>query len=165
MAAYTLSATVDTTYPDGADPSIKQHQQDHDKIHGFIDRFDTTVTGSTMRQTLAADANGIFVPAYAQQLMRYTKTVAYTLVLSDAFCVIEYNSSSGATFTLPTIATVGYGDGTWFIFRQCGTGQLTIAGTQLRSRGAAYNLAGQFAEATCTVRSTTDYYLVGDVVV
>lgn len=43
MAKYALPTNLDTSYGDsGADASVKLHQQHHDALHGFLDRFETT---------------------------------------------------------------------------------------------------------------------------
>lgn len=97
-----------------------------------------------------------------------TQTAAtYTFVLGDGTKVVEGNSASAQTFTIPTNATVAFAVGTEIVVRQYGAGQITIAPgtTTLRSRGAAYKLAGQFAEATLTKRAADEWILSGDTAV
>jgi hypothetical protein len=66
-----LSTSVDTTYADdAADPSVKQHQQDHDKIAGILNKFDNTVTPAANQGLIFDSGSGTFV---AQPLSRYVQ--------------------------------------------------------------------------------------------
>lgn len=52
----TLSTSVDTTYADsGTDASVKQHQQDHDVVHGAVNALAGGATGQTVGKLSGAD--------------------------------------------------------------------------------------------------------------
>jgi hypothetical protein len=77
-----------------------------------------------------------------------TKTGPYTLVLGDAGTLIEYNSASPGTFTIPLNVLP---NGAQVSFSQIGAGQLTIAiaggGTLRADPGAKLHAAGAIASA------------------
>lgn len=97
---------------------------------------------------------------------RSTKTGAsYTFVAADAGTLVEGNSASAQTFTVPPSV---FSDGQSIVVRQYGAGQITIApgsGVSLRSRGSALKTAGQYAELVITARSATEFVVSGDVTV
>lgn len=110
-------------------------------------------------------ATTAFVAA-ALGLTQTTKTTAYTLVLADANTLVEGNSASALTFTVPPNSSVAFPVGTVVSLRQYGAGQVTVAagsGVTIRSRGGALKLAGQYAEAALTKRATDEWVLSGDI--
>jgi hypothetical protein len=61
VAGPNLPVTVDAAYPDGTDPSVKEHQQHHDAIHELLNRFD--LAAPTDGQTLVwVSAVGRWLP-------------------------------------------------------------------------------------------------------
>jgi hypothetical protein len=61
VAGPNLPVTVDAAYPDGTDPSVKEHQQHHDAIHELLNRFD--LAAPTDGQTLVwVSAVGRWMP-------------------------------------------------------------------------------------------------------
>lgn len=96
------------------------------------------------------------------------KTDNYTCVLADANTVIEMNSSSTKTITIPTNASVPYEIGAVLVFFGMGTGTVTITGdsgvTVWSPHGdtGSRNLAGQYAEASARKRDTDIWVLAGD---
>lgn len=94
-----------------------------------------------------------------------TQTNNYTLVLTDAFKLVEINSSSAVTVTIPINATVAFPIGTKINVSQYGTGQITIGlgvGVTLRSNGGKTKTSGQYAICTLIKRDTNEWYLYGD---
>lgn len=57
------------------------------------------------------------------------QTTNYSLALSDADCVVEMNSATAKTVTIPTNATVAFPAGQVIYVRQVGVGAVTIAGS------------------------------------
>jgi hypothetical protein len=55
-----------------------------------------------------------------------TKTSSYTLALADAGSVLQMNSSSSRTFSVPTAASVNFPIGTQIILSRIGTGSVTV---------------------------------------
>lgn len=140
MAGPGLSTTNDATYADsGTDASVKQHQIDHDKVHGIVNYFDVN--------------GGVLIN---------TRTASYTLVAGDAQALVEMNLTTANTWTVPAnVFTAGqYVQGC-----QYGTGLTTVTagtGVTVRSRGGVVASAGQYAEWTVTFRSATEAVLSGD---
>jgi hypothetical protein len=97
-----------------------------------------------------------------QGIVQSTKVVSYTLVLGDAGDMIEMNVAGANTLTIPLATFVV---GTQIGIRQIGTGTTTVScpGGTLNSRGALFNLAGQWAEAVITLRAANSWVLVGDI--
>jgi hypothetical protein len=88
---------------------------------------------------------------------------AYTLAASDADKVIEQNSASTLTVTVPANATVGFPVGTVIEFNLYGTGSLTIApaaGVTLRSP-AGLRLTTRYASAAIRKRATDEWIVTG----
>lgn len=104
---------------------------------------------------------------YAPLVLTQTaQTGNYTFVLGDAFTLVEYNSSSAGTFTVPPNASVAFSVGTTIGLRQMGSGLLTMApgaAVTIDSRGGALKMGGQYAEATLTKRATNEWVLSGDI--
>jgi len=87
---------------------------------------------------------------------------AYTFTSTDVGRIVEGNSASTQTFTVPAFT---YPLGSEIFIRQYGAGQITIAagaGVTLRSRGGALKLVGQYAEAVLTLRASNEWVLSGD---
>ncbi len=92
------------------------------------------------------------------------KTSGYTTVLSDRDSLIEINSSTGVTLTIPTDASVAYPVGTSFDILQTGTGQVTIAGAGGVTVNATpgLKLRTQWSSATVFKRGTDTWIVYGD---
>lgn len=96
-----------------------------------------------------------------------TKTGPYTLVLNDQSTLIEYNSASPGTFTIPLNILP---NGAQVSFSQIGAGALTIAiaggGTLRNSHGVKLAAAGSIASAyqrgAVGATITNDWVLGGD---
>lgn len=95
-----------------------------------------------------------------------TKTSSYTLALVDAYTVVEINSASATTVTIPTNASVAFPVGTLIELYQYGTGQVTITGASgvtLRSPGGRLKTAEQYATATLRKRATNEWAVDGNI--
>lgn len=91
------------------------------------------------------------------------KTVSYTLVLSDQSKIIEINSSSATTLTIPAEATVNFPVGSYIVVLQIGTGQVTIAGTGFTPASTpGLKLRTQYSMATLIKRGTDLWIVAGD---
>lgn len=91
------------------------------------------------------------------------KTGSYNVVSTDQGTVLEYNSTSPATFTVTNDFVAGNVVG----FRSINTGILTIAagsGVTLNSYNGAFKLAGQWAEASINFRLNAHAILSGQLV-
>ena len=156
MASYGLPTNLDQTYADdGTDPSVKAHQQMHDTVHGFVNRFDTAA-GTALDVWAVDPASGLFVPTSLSS--KYVPTVDfevttggnYTFVLADRGKLKGSTAadSTALTYTIPANATVPFPVGTAIEVMQRGTGQITItaaAGVTLKAPGSAYKTSAQNA--------------------
>lgn len=71
----------------------------------------------------------------------------YTFVLTDAGKMVQHQSASAHTYTIPPFSSVAYPIGTVILISNYGTGVLTIA----RGSGVALRIAGSATDANATV--------------
>ena len=94
-----------------------------------------------------------------------SKTVSYTLsALTERDSLIEVNSSSATTVTIPTDASVAFPVGTSLDILQVGTGQVTIAGASGVTVNATpgLKLRTQWSGATLFKRASNTWVVYGD---
>lgn len=109
------------------------------------------------------DVSGIVA---LQEIIFDKKATSYTLVLGDAYKLIEMEVSSANTLTIPTNASVPFPLGTQILVSQLGTGQTTITpavGVTIRSSGGKTKTAAQYSMCTLIKRGTNEWYLAGDI--
>ena len=101
---------------------------------------------------------------YYYPLVVSTKTTSYTAVLADAGGLIQMNSASANTFTVPTNATVPLGIGVEINLLQIGAGQTTIAAASGVTINATpgLKLRGQWSGATLVKLASDTWVLLGD---
>ena len=88
----------------------------------------------------------------------------YTLALSDAGNIVEINSGSAATITVPAHSSVAFVPNTAISIAQIGAGQVSIqaaGGVTLRSYLGYTKLAGQYTGASLYNRGIDDWVLIG----
>jgi hypothetical protein len=95
------------------------------------------------------------------------KTAAYTLSsLAERDTLIEINSSTGVTLSIPTDASVNYPVGTTLDILQTGAGQVTIAaatpGTTTVNATPGLKLRTQWSSATLMKRAANTWVVYGD---
>ena len=101
-----------------------------------------------------------------QEIIFDKKATSYTLVLGDAYKLIEMEVSTANTLTIPTNASVPFPLGTQILVSQLGTGQTTITpavGVTLRSSGGKTKTSAQYSMCTLIKRGTNEWYLSGDI--
>lgn len=89
---------------------------------------------------------------------------AYTLQLSDRDQIVQTNSGSGVTLTVPPEASVAFPIGSIVGLYQYGAGTLTVAGgsgVTVRSLGGNLALSGQYAEASLRKIAANEWQLTG----
>jgi len=95
------------------------------------------------------------------------KTSSYTLVLSDKDKLIEMNSSSGNTLTVPLNSSQAFPVGSQINILQTGTGQTTIdpvdSGVTINAT-PGLKLRARWSSATLIKRAENVWVLVGDLV-
>lgn len=170
-----LPADGDTSWGNG-DWASSVHTAASDVITGRLttasldeqirDTAGAAITAGTGISKTVNDAGDTITIALSGVVATSTKTTAtYTFVAADAGTIVEGNSASAQTFTVPNTVFVA---GQSIIVRQYGAGQITIAagvGTTARSRGAALKTAGQYAEAVITFRTASEFVVSGDIAV
>lgn len=100
-----------------------------------------------------------------QEIIFNKKATSYTLVLGDAYKLIEMEVSTANTLTIPTNTSVAFPLGTQILVSQLGTGQTTITpavGVTLRSSGGKTKTSAQYSMCTLIKRGTNEWYLSGD---
>ncbi len=116
--------------------------------------------------THLATKNYVDAQSAVRTVTSSTRTASYSLVVGDLGVEQVYNSTTAGTFTLPTNASQAVAIGKAYVFRQSGTGQLTIAGASgvtLQARGSAFKLAGQYAVAEARKIASDTWFLYGDI--
>jgi hypothetical protein len=169
-----LPVNVDSAYvDDGADATVKLHQQHHDVLHAFANEFDTA-TRAALDLWVRNSANTLFEPVMGESkhipLTTFDLTGGgnYTFQLSDAGKKKGSLTTDTAamTWTIPTNASVPFPIGTTIKVQQRGTGQITIAGASgvtLNAAGSAYKTAAQHATLLITQDFANTWLVEGGV--
>ena len=92
------------------------------------------------------------------------QTASYTLVLTDAYKMIETNNASANNVTIPPNSSVAFPVGTTIDVAQYGAGQTTIvagSGVTLRSAGGFLKLSAQYSVASIRKVGTDEWYVYG----
>jgi hypothetical protein len=103
----------------------------------------------------------------ASVLQIIEKTASHTLVLSDKDKLIEMNSSSANTLTVPLNSSEAFQIGSQLNILQTGTGQTTIApvsGSVTVNATPGLKLRAQWSSATLIKRAENVWVLAGDLV-
>ena len=93
-----------------------------------------------------------------------TKTANYTLALTDAGSLIEFNSASNLTLTIPANSSVAFPIGSQIVVARLGSGKVNIAITSdtLYSVSSNRYISNQYGAVTLVKRTSTTWYLFGD---
>lgn len=93
------------------------------------------------------------------------KVASYQIVLADRGLVIEFNSASGVTLTVPPNATAAFPIGSVVEVHQYGAGQVTLApgaGVTFRSPNGWLKTAVLYSSVVLRKRATDEWVLAGD---
>jgi hypothetical protein len=164
IASPTFTGTV--TIPAGA------------SIAGYATLASPTFTGTntvaniTVSGTTNLSANGVQLSDGTQTKVGVpslttiaSKTVSYTLsALTERDAMIEMNSGSAITLTVPTNATIAYPIGTSIDILRVGAGAVDVAAASGVTINATpgLKLRAQWSSATLIKRATDTWVLVGD---
>ncbi len=95
-----------------------------------------------------------------------TQTTNYSLVLTDQGKMIEYNSSSAGSITIPANATVAFPIGTYINFCQINTGQLSLvaaAGVTINfPSGVGLKARAQYSQISAYKAASDTWRIIGD---
>ena len=134
----------------------------HDQTDGFIHSGNG---GMTVKGNGVIIDNGISVFELQQELDLNPQTASYTLVLSDSTKLVEVDSASINTVTIPLNSTAAFPVGTQITVLQTGTGQTSIAGAvgvTVNSRYGSLNLVGQWSACTLIKRAVNTWVAIGE---
>lgn len=110
------------------------------------------------------DARTLF--ASAMSTVPNMQTISYTLVITDAWTCIEYNSASAGSLFIPTDALVLFQTGTIIEWCQIGVGQLTIIavtpGTTTVLNPSSNTARVQNSSGAIRKRAANNWMLMGD---
>jgi hypothetical protein len=139
-------------------------------MSGYTVRTPNTVMTTLIQDGQAAgsitpqDARDLFASAMSAE--PNTQTASYTLVLTDAWLCVEYNSSSAGNLLIPTDASVAFQIGTVIEWFQMGVGQLTIVavtpGTTTVRNASSNTARTQSSCGAIRKRAVNDWVLLGD---
>lgn len=121
----------------------------------------TTIADSAVTTAKVAD-RGVTAAKLDSVMTIDSKTANYTLVLGDRGKVIEVNSASALTITVPTNATAAFATGATVAVTRRGAGEVTIAGSSgvtLRSDSSRLRIGKQYA-AVVLIKIGTDEWMV-----
>jgi len=138
---------------------------------------------STQRDAIASPATGLVVynttlnstDTYdgarwrtdADTTITNRQTSSYSLVLADRGKLVEMNSASANTLTIPLNSSIAFPIGTKIDVTQYGAGATTITatgGVTIRSFTSFLKLAGQYAACTLVKIGTDEWYCYGNLI-
>ena len=110
--------------------------------------------------------NGVTETYATTAIYRNRQTTSYTLVLADNQKIVEMNSASATTLTVPANSSVAFPvDQTQITVTRYGGGSVTIAaagGVTIRSADGSLILRAQYSSAQLIKIGTDEWYLLGD---
>jgi hypothetical protein len=133
-----------------------------------------TAKAATLERTdrlAIADFNGstydskYLTGAEVVQMSGVKYSASHTLNLDNSYYMVEIDSSSAQTVTIPLNGVVPFPVGTVIYVCQLGTGQVTIdaaVGVTLRSSNAEYKTNGQYSVIVLRKRLTNEWVMWGD---
>jgi hypothetical protein len=154
---YDDSASAFTFIPDATNSSEVFSGTAGSAVFGSI-----TSTTATLTDNSTTVATTEFVQKAALGIS--TKTASYTLVLGDAGKLVEFNSASNLTLTIPANSSVAFPVGTQIVVARLGSGKVNIAITSdtLYSVSSNRYISSQYGAVTLVKRTSTTWYLFGD---
>ena len=118
------------------------------------------------RETAAKSyADGLAATLAPKSATVSTKTSSYTLALTDALTLVQVNSSSNLTVTVPPNSSVAFPTGTQILVSRLGSGTVTIAagsGVTLQAAGSELALRVQYSVAGLLKTATNTWAVFGD---
>lgn len=120
----------------------------------------TVTDGSDVVTITVSDSNFSLIQTNRQ-------TANYTLVLTDADKLIELNSASAISVTVPPNSSVAFPVGTVVLVSQYGAGTASVvagSGVTIRSAAGALSLSARYAGASLLKIDTNEWYLFGEIV-
>lgn len=101
----------------------------------------------------------------AQTITANIQTTSYILTISDAGKVVEMNSASATTVTIPNNNSITFDIGTVIEIIRLGIGTVEIeaaGGVTILSRSGLTGIGNQYGSVALRKRATNEWVLVGD---
>lgn len=134
-------------------------------MHIFVGKTSSDSVMSKIRMTIGQSGR-ISMPSgtvLEVPISTNTQTSSYTLVLADAGRLVEINSASATTLTIPADASVNFPVGTKIDVLQTGTGQITIAGSGFTPNATpGLKISAQWGAASLVKRGTNSWVVIGN---
>jgi hypothetical protein len=129
---------------------------------GDDSNFATTVTNALSQKLNSSTAESTY-----QRIISTVeeKTTDYTISLTDASKIIEMNSSSATTVTIPANSSVNFPVGFSLDVVKTGTGELSFiadSGVTILSKSGAVTLTNQYSGVVIYQRSVDQWVIIGD---
>jgi hypothetical protein len=138
--------------------------------NGRVYSYDGTSTAEVATLTGTQTFTNKTLTNPIQTIGTNNKTASYTLVLTDQSKIIEVNSSSAATVTIPLDSSVNFPIGTYIVVMQTGTGQvsvdgmISIDGSVIVNANPGLKLRAQWSMVSLIKRGTNLWVAVGDTI-
>jgi hypothetical protein len=103
----------------------------------------------------------------SETIVTNRQTASYSLVLADRGKLVEMNSASANTLTIPLNSSIAFPIGTKIDVTQYGAGATTITatgGVTIRSFTSFLKIAGQYAACTLVKIGTDEWYCYGNLI-
>lgn len=160
-------SNTELQYLDGVTSSIQT------QIDAKAPSSSPTLTTPTISGALTLSSSGVVFTDGTQtkqgvpsQTAISSKTADYTVSLSDRDTMIEVNSSSNLTISIPTDATTNFPIGTSIDILRVGTGTVTVSavtpGTTTLNYTPGNKLRAQWSSASLFKRAANTWVLIGD---
>lgn len=128
------------------------------RFDGVLNTATVTVLDGSNQVTInVSDSNYSLIQTNRQ-------TSNYTLVLTDVDKLIELDSASAITLTVPPNSSVAFPVGAVILVTQYGAGASSIvagSGVTIRSEGGLLSISGQYAGVSLIKRASNEWYLNG----
>ena len=121
----------------------------------------TTVIGNS--STISTQLYGVILETTTTN----RQTASYSLVLADRGKLVEMNSASANTLTVPLNSSIAFPIGSKIDVTQYGAGATTItatSGVTIRSFTSFLKIAGQYAACTLVKIGTDEWYCYGNLI-
>lgn len=122
----------------------------------------TGPTGPTGAASTITGPTGSTGPSGDPQFTINSQSSSYTLVIGDIGKLIEVNSTSPTTITIPLDASVNFPTGSQITILQTNSGQVTIGGSVTLNATPGLKLRAQWSSASIIKRAADTWVAVGD---
>lgn len=174
-------ATLPTDITDAPNYTSDEHADHHNALHAVNNLANAkgdliAATAADTWARLAVGTDG-FIPvaasgestglkwALSNPVVANRQTDSYTLVLGDAYKVVEMNKATANDLTVPPNSSVAFEVGTIIEVMQYGAGQTTVVaggGVTLRSSGGKLKLMAQYSAASLRKIATDEWAVAGE---